>query len=385
MKRLKVLIALGMGIMASASGVVQVKAATYNFFVNFDDKEVDNFNDYRQSFSTDTYNLDATVNFYWQGTYRFDSCPTAFVADTAWSVRYRINGTGSFVQLGAVNLPNLPCTTTNINFGLVNVSIAVPGNLVELFIDDDTDFIEWQSRIIIAPNSDLNNRTLYLLGYRVYFDMTYDFNTTYLFNYFLSDQRYFSRSVNFLTATLNATQADRLTYVYTTAGDDEYYIYNSGGDPIGTTRKKYAIDYNEEFFRGESVGAGFTSAMTGTDEFLFPSTPASSSISFNYHYYYLNVSNVAQQLVNAPIFEFVEEDCGSFLALNVGCFINNAFAYITNDAPIVSDAFTLLNAGIEMAAQTFGIIGEFADDNVFGVLILAGFGFIAVKWFLKND
>jgi hypothetical protein len=52
---------------------------------------------------------------------------------------------------------------------------------------------------------------------------------------------------------------------------------------------------------------------------------------------------------------------------------------------VISDAFTLLNTGIELAAQTFGIIGNFSDDNVFGYLILVGFGFIAVKWFLKND
>jgi hypothetical protein len=38
-----------------------------------------------------------------------------------------------------------------------------------------------------------------------------------------------------------------------------------------------------------------------------------------------------------------------------------------------------------MAGQTFGIIGSFTQNNMFGVLILAGFGFIAVRWLIKND
>jgi hypothetical protein len=384
MKYLKVLTALAIGIMASSSGVVQVKAADYNFFVNFDTKEVANFAEFRQSFSTDTYNLQGMTTFSYQGSYRFDSCPTAFTADLNWVIRYRKNGTGGFTDLSFGTLPNFPCTTTNTTF-ISNVTTPLNNEIVEWIMDDDADFVELDNRISISANAALAGRTLFLVGYRSYFDITYDFNTTYLFNYFLSDLKYESLTTSNFTTTFNAVQDNELKYVYTTAGNDTYYINNSGGSNMGTTRKKYAIDYNEEFFRGESIGAGVSSAFTGTDQYTFISGTTTSVITNRYRYYYLNSSNLAQQIVDAPIFEFEEEDCGSFLALNVGCFINNAFAYITNDAPIVSDAFTLLNAGIEMAAQTFGIIGEFADDNVFGVLILAGFGFIAVKWFLKND
>jgi hypothetical protein len=385
MKRIKLLTALALGVVASSSGALQVRAATYNFFVNFDTKEVANFDDFRQSFSIDTYDLDAVTTFYWGGTYRFDSCPTAFTANMEWVVRYRINGSGSFIELGRIALPDFPCTTVNTTY-FAQRSLTIPTNLVETLIDDDDDFVELQSRIQTNSNAALNNRILYLLGYRHYFDISYDFNTTYLFNYFLSDQNFQDRNYGVVVPTLNATMNNELQYVYTTAGNDSYYINNSGGADIGTTRKKYAIDYNDEFFRGESVGAGFSSDMTGTDQFLFPASPSNVSFNYNYRYYYLNTANLAQAIVDAPIISFTEEDCsGGFLDVNVGCYVNNALAYIVNDAPVISDAFTLLNTGIELAAQTFGVIGAFSDDNVFGYLILVGFGFIAVKWFLKND
>jgi hypothetical protein len=384
MKRLKVLTALAMGIMASSSGVLQVKAADYNFSVDFSEKEVDNFDDYRQSFYTDTYNLDGVVNFNFIGSYRFDSCPTAFTLNANYFLFGRPNSTGSYVQIATGGLPDFVCTTTNTTYFAQISGAGIPA-IYDAIVDDDADYFQFRSEIRLANSVATNGRTMSLLGYRFFLEYSYDFNTTYLFNYFLSDQRYEGRVSTGATFTFNGVQTNQLQYLYTTAGDDTYTIFNSNSSDIGTTRKKYAVDYNEEFFRGESVGAEFDTSIFGTDTILFTSSTGSASLIHTYFWYYLNVSNVAQQLVDAPIFEFEEEDCGSFLALNVGCFINNAFAYITNDAPIVSDAFTLLNAGIEMAAQTFGIIGEFADDNVFGVLILAGFGFIAVKWFLKND
>lgn len=385
MKKLNLLIALSIGIISSASGMIQVGAATYNYFVDFSTKEVANFNDYKQSFSSDTYNLDATIKFNWSGSYRFDSCPTAFTANFIWQGRFRINGTGGYSGLASANLPDFPCTTTNTTF-LAEATATLPASIVDTIMDDDANFVEFLSRIIVPAGADttiLTGRTLYLVGYNVYFDLTYDFNTTYLFNYFLSDQNYAQRSFGGVNTTLNATQSNYLVYLYTTAGNDEYYIYNLDITSIGTNRKKYAVDYNEEFFRGESIGAGFRSTFTGTDQFTF--NGSSISFNWNYNYYFLNAANAAQAIVDAPQFNFDYDDCGSFLALNVGCFINNGLAYITNDAPIISDAITLLNAGVELAAQTFGIIGNFADDNIFGFLILVGFGFIAVKWLLKND
>jgi hypothetical protein len=384
MKHLKVLTALAIGVVASSSGMIQVGATTYNYFVDFSTKEVVNFNDFRQTFNEDTVNLDLDFNFTFQGSYRFDSCPTSFTLDVKFYLFGRINNTGSYIQLlPFIDLPNFPCTTTNTTY-IATITGTIPSNILDTIVNDDANFINIYPEMAFTQTGATNGRTLFLLGYRFYFDLSYDFNTTYLFNYFLSDQNYVGR----LTSgswTFTGTQENYLMYVYTTAGNDAYYIINSPSTNIGTTRKKYAIDYNQEFFRGSSVGAGFTTNITGTDRVVLGSS-GTSVIGHRYNYYYLNVANLAQAIVDAPLIEFTEEACGGgFLDINVGCYVNNAIAYLVNDAPIISDAFTLLNTGIELAAQTFGVIGAFSDDNVFGYLILVGFGFIAVKWFLKND
>jgi hypothetical protein len=381
MKKINLLLSTFIGIMASSSGMIQVAATTYNYFVDFSTKEVANYTAYKQTFNEDTTNLLLEYNFSFVGSYYFDSCPSPFTAN----IRYQLNAQptgGPYVEVARTELPDFVCTTTPTTY-----SASVSGTLGTLYLDalvnDDAKQIYFQPFIVITQSASTNGRRLYLSGYSFKFDLTYEFGTTYLFNYFLSDQRSTAR---FLTAgwTLGGTLSNYLAYVYTTAGNDTYYINNSNIGTIGTIRKKYAVNYNTEFFRGKSVGAGFNSVITGTDNYLLGSSGTIAN-GMDYFYYYLNVSNLAQAIVDAPEFNFAYDDCGSFLALNVGCFVNNALAYITNDAPIISDAITLLNAGIGLASQTFGIIGSFSDDNVFGWLILIGFGFIAVKWFLKND
>jgi hypothetical protein len=386
MKHFKILTTLALGILASSSGMIQVGAAVYNFNVDFATKEVVNFNDYKQSFNANTYNLETQAVFFWIGAYYFDSCPSAFTANVRWAARYRLNGSGGVTTLGTADLPDFTCTTIPTLY-IASQAVDIPEDAVLALIDDDTDFVEFTSRIDIPSNAALNNRTLYLESYSIYFDIKYNFNTTYLFNYFLSDQNFRDINLGGFTATFNSTPNHRLRYLYTTAGNDAFYLRNTNTTSIGTTRKKYAVDYNEEFFRGNSIGAGFQSDFLGlADAYLFPSSPTGVSINFRYNYYYLNSANLAQAIVDAPLINFTEETCsGGFLDINVACYVNNAIAYLVNDAPIISDAFTLLNTGIELAAQTFGIIGSFSDDNVFGYLVLVGFGFIAVKWFLKND
>jgi len=381
MKRIKLLTALALGVVASSSGMIQVAATTYNYFVDFSTKEVVDFTAYKQTFNEETIDLNLNYNFSFSGSYYFDSCPTNFTIDVVWRLNGQPSG-GSYVNIKDAALPNFVCTTTPTNY-VANITGTLSSLYLDSLVDDDAKQIYFDHYFILFQQAAASGRTLYLSGYNFYFDLTYDFGTTYLFNYFLSDQKQQGR-LSSGTWSYTATQNHRLVYVYTTAGNDDYYIYNSSTTNIGATRKKYAIDYNEEFFRGESVGAGFRSSLSGTDILIM----GSSGVAFtgwSYYYYYLNVSNVAQAIVDAPEFNFAYQDCGSFLALNVGCFINNGLAYITNDAPIISDAITLLNAGIGLASQTFGIIGSFSDDNVFGWLILIGFGFIAVKWFLKND
>jgi hypothetical protein len=384
MKHLKVLTALSVGILASTSGMVQVGATTYSFFEDFSTKEVTDFTAFKQTFNEDTSNLNLEINFEFFGEYKFDSCPTAFNLDVRYFFIARANGTGSFQTIGQASLPDFTCTTI-FTYYETNITSTLSSSFLDLVVNDDTDFIELAGQITFVSSVDTIGRTLSLQNYSYYFDLTYNFGTTYLFNYFLSDQRYQSR-LSIGTWTFNIPQISYLNYVYTTAGNDSFYIRNTDTSTLGTNRKKYAVDSDETFFRGQSVGAGFFSDHFGVlnDEVVLGASD--SILRYVFRYYYLNVANLAQAIVDAPLIDFNEESCsGGFLDINVACYVNNAIAYLVNDAPVISDAFTLLNTGIELAAQTFGIIGSFSDDNVFGYLILVGFGFIAVKWFLKND
>jgi hypothetical protein len=381
MKHFKILTILALGILASSSGMIQVGAVDYFFSEDFSTKEVVNFNNFKQTFSEDTINLDLKVELRWGGSYRFDSCPTAFTLNASWLLAGKINGSGFPITFQNNPLPDLVCTTNNTAY-TVFATAFLPSNILDLIVDDDLQFMQFESGIILSGSSLSNGRTLTINNFSTRFDIFYEFNTTYLFNYFLSDINFHGRfTVGSFTFT--GTQINKLVYVYTTAGNDTYYINNSGPGLPGTTRKKYAVNSDDRFFRGNSVGAGFQSSISQIDIAL---TTTNSILSNNYNYYYLNTANLAQAIVDAPLINFTEESCsGGFLDINVACYVNNAIAYLVNDAPVISDAFTLLNTGIELAAQTFGIIGSFSDDNVFGYLILVGFGFIAVKWFLKND
>jgi hypothetical protein len=378
MKRLKVLIALAMGIMASASGVLQIQAAGYLFYADFDTKQVTDFNDFNPSFQSSTVGLNNTLSITFNTFYKMNNCSSGVSSNANIQVFNQINATGSNPRIILEGF-TLPCRTNDTFIQRKFVRTLTPEVLATL-ISDDMNFVRFNAGFYVDFNASAPGRQISLFLPEFLFDVSYDFNTTYLFNYFLSDSNYVNR--NLTNATLVNAELNFI-YVMTTAGNDTYTILNSNTTtyPLNS-RRKFAVDYEGEFFRGDSVGSRYIlQANSGTMNL----SSSNSAIQNVYDYHFLNTASNSQAIVDAPIFEFEEEDCGSFLALNVGCFINNAFAYITNDAPIVSDAFTLLNAGIEMAAQTFGIIGEFADDNVFGVLILAGFGFIAVKWFLKND
>ena len=388
MKKTNLLVALSIGILASSSGMIQTQAALYTFNVNFSTKEVANFNDFKQTYTTNTYNLSSNVNVVINGSYRFDSCPTAFTLNAEYYGNARVNGTGTSYTLGSTSLPNFICSTTLQTYSATFSTTLAP-QIVQALMNDDVNFARLYSEVYWLQNSTVNGRTLYLSNFAYTYTVKYNFDTTYLFNYFLSDTRYLNKA-NAGSWTFRSEPITSVNYLFTTAGNDEYRLVNTDFlANLGTTRKKYAVDYNLEFFRGESIGASIsrkynTNAPYDTDYVVLGSSGVSAWGEF-YDYYFLNSANEAQAIVDAPVFNFTYQDCGSFLALNVGCFINNGLAYITNDAPIISDAITLLNAGIELAAQTFGIIGNFADDNIFGFLILVGFGFIAIKWLLKND
>jgi hypothetical protein len=393
MKQLKVLTALAIGIIASSSGIIQTNAALYTFSVNFTTKEVADFNDFIPSYSTNTYGLSTQIRTIYSGSYFFNSCPSPLTLDVSYFQQGRVNGTGTTYSFPSVSLPNFVCTTTPTLYSATSIGTLDP-NLVLALVSDDANFVRFQSTLNMAQNGATSGYVLNLSNFKVSFILEYDFNTTYLFNYFLSDTKYNSTSFfsgGGATWTRGSDEIISVDYLYTTAGNDEYRIVNTDFlGSLGTTRKKYAVDYNQEFFRGNSIGASITARYDTLSPFSVDyvtlGSSGSSAVINRYDYYFLNSANQAQAIVTAPIISFTEEVCsGGFLDINVGCYVNNAIAWLVNDAPVISDAFTLLNTGIELAAQTFGIIGSFSDDNVFGYLILVGFGFIAVKWFLKND
>jgi len=389
MKHLKILTALTLGIMASSSGMIQTQAALYTFSVDFSTKEVANFNDFRQSYSSTTYDLGASITWNWSGSYSFNTCPTIFTLDTFYERYWQLNGVGTIYDFGFQELPNFICST-NLTTYSQTVTSSVSDQFILAVINDDANHARIIANLGFRQAAASSGVKLRLHNYTTFLTLNYNFDTTYLFNYFLSDTQ-FNQQSRVGSWVIGSNPSTNLNYVYTTAGNDEYRLVNSDAlGNIGTLRKKYAIDYNLEFFRGQSVGARIRRTYDTLAPYTYDElTLGSSGISLTadlYRYYYLNTANEAQAIVDAPLINFTEENCsGGFLDINVGCYVNNAIAYLVNDAPVISDAFTLLNTGIELAAQTFGIIGSFSDDNVFGYLILVGFGFIAVKWFLKND
>lgn len=381
MRKLQLLTAMAIGISATAIGAIQVEAADYVYFVDFSTKTVANFNDYTQQFLSTTYdlklNLQVTVNTF----YKMNTCLPATASDVFLFTLYRANGTGSYSSLPNVDLPDMPCQTGD-TFYQITTQQNLDQSFLDLIINDDTNYIQIQPQLVIRGNNALTSRTITLTDVEFVYTMEYDFDTTYLFNYFLSDSVY-QFSFGSTGVTLTGTVDVDFDYVMTTAGNDRYFIINSNTTNYGTTRTKWAIDYNMEYFRGESIGSRYIITIPEVT-ISVAASGTNRGVGNSFGYYYLNAATANRAIVDAPEFDFTYEDCG-WDVFDIPCFINNGLAYITNDAPIISDAITLLNAGIAMAAQTFGIIGAFTTDNVFGYLILAGFGFIAVRWFLKND
>lgn len=381
MRKWQLVGALSVGIMASGSGYIQAQAADYVFFTDFSTKEVANFNDYTPIFLDTTNNLDNTLQWTFNTFYRMNSCLPAVAQNITLSIRYRLNGTGT-QYTHFETLPDMTCQAGD-TFYQITKEFTIPTEHLTFILSDDLNYILFQPQLIFESASLTPGRVITLTDPEFVFTLSYDFNTTYLFNYFLSDSGIQSMYSDATSTT--GTWSHNFDYVMTTAGNDRYFIVDNGSTvyPVGTY-KKFAIDYNMEYFRGESIGARYKVELDGFTSFTMVAS-GTRRVYPIYNYFYLNAANNTQAIVDVPEFNFEYQDCGSFLALNVGCFINNGLAYITNDAPIISDAITLLNAGMKLAGQAFGVIGSFSDNNVFGVLILGGLGLIAVRWFLKND
>jgi hypothetical protein len=381
MKLWKLAATVGVGIWASGSGVIQVQAADIIFDVDFDEKIVDDFDDYEQTFINTTNNLGNTIDINIQMQYYMTACPTATPTDMRLQNSYRLNGVAPTFSVPLVELPDLPCSTTSASY-FNETTTTIPTEHLEYIINDDADFIRFAPILRFRSSVAMVGRDIIIENLNFLYTVNYEFNTTYLFNYFLSDTNYVSLG---LSAGVFGTPVveNYFDYVSTTAGSDTYFLLNTSTTDYGTGRLKFAVDYEEEYFRGQSVGARHKSQIEGLNVII--SATVDQFIQPLYSYYYLNVSNKRVPLADIPQFEFEEQDCGSFLAVNVGCFINNGLSYVVNDAPIISDIFTLLNTGMQLGGQAFSVLGNFTDNNLIGVLVLGGAGLTAVRWFLKQD
>lgn len=382
MDKLKATLLVSMGILASGSGMIQVEATAYSYFVDFDTKTVANFNDYTQTFLDTTSDLDNRITYTVNTFYRMNACPPSAATDVFMQMRYQLNGTGTSYTTN-VELPDMPCTTVN-TFYQITGNISIPKAHIEYVVNDDANYIFFNPALLFRASGATPGRVITLTDPTFVYGLHYDFNTTYLFNYFLSDSQGGTFIPFLATLVPGGTIINDFDYVMTTAGNDEYFIINSNTTNYGTTRTKWAIDYEDEYFRGESIGSRYRMIYDGEITVNVPSSGSSANIVATFRHYYLNAANKEQDISNVPEFEFEYEDCG-WDAFDIPCFINNGLAYVVNDAPVISDAFTLLNAGMKMGGQAFAIIGQFSDNNLFGVLVLGGLGITAVRWFLKQD
>jgi hypothetical protein len=378
MKLWKVAATVAVGVWASASGSIQVDATSYAFFVDFSTKEVADFDDYRQNFSATTNDLGNNLQYTLNTFYNMSSCTPNLVQNVRLEVRYQLNGTGTAFGEN-IELPDMNCTTF-VAFYQITGSITIPTEHLAYILDDDANYLSFRPTFLFYNNAASAGRVITLTDFQFVLTTNYDFNTTYLFNYFLSDAQL--AGVSFYNAIESGTRITDFDYVMTTAGNDTYFLINSATTNYGTTRTKWAIDYEEEYFRGDSIGSRYKLIQPNIS--ITNVTTDIAFVQMRFNYYYLNAANKNQDIANVSTFEFEEEDCG-WDAFNIPCFINNGLAYIVNDAPVISDAFTLLNAGMRLGGQAFGIIGNFNTDNLFGVMILGGLGITAVRWFLKND
>jgi hypothetical protein len=383
MKKLNALIMLSIGVLASSSGMIQTQAAFFDYFVDYTTKTVANFNSFNQTFNPDTYNLNNSFNFKFSAQTKFSACPTNFTVNTFLQATYRANGTGSYTVL-TQQLPDIICSTTFQSY-VIERTFSVSNTIRNLIVNDDANFIEFLPYIGIVAPAASNGLTFQMKDADMEYTISYDFGTTYLFNYFLTDTQFTGTYGGGWSSPGGNTLLRNIEYVFTTAGNDTYRVFNNNFIDLGTTRTKYAIDVNGDFFRGESVGVNYDYFRLGILERVF-ATGGFYDYGFTGRLYFLNTANLAQAIVNVPQISFTSQTCsGGFLDINVGCYVNNALAYLTNTAPVISDLTTIVNTGIQFAGQTFGVIGNFTTSNMFGYLILGGFGFIAVKWLFKDD
>lgn len=363
---------------ASSPELRTVSAVNYNYNIDFSTKEVANFTSYKQMFSTSTYNLTNQAVFKITTDYKFDACPTTFTVDMAMQVIYAINGANDFYN-DVVELPDLTCSTTYKTYN-IQFTQALASQYLSPYINDDTNYMRFRPYLVIRANANTNGRLMTFKNPFFVYRLEYDFNTTYMFNNFLSDLKFGGTSLSGSTWNDTTTTFVGIEYLYSTIGNDTYTVFNTASTSIGTTRKKYAINVPDTWFRGKKIGVQFNMIKYGELKLTMGGT-GNAGIFSTYDYYYLNAANSQKAIINGPVFNYTYQDCG-WNVFNIPCFLNNGVAWLTNDAPLISDVIDVLNPAISIVSQAFGTIGNLNSGNLIGFLILVGFGVLVVRWFL---
>jgi hypothetical protein len=228
-----------------------------------------------------------------------------------------------------------------------------------------------------------------ITNFQIEWQFQFLYDTIYLFTTFLADvQSRLITTTGYTTITSLLSQIGVLFIYSNTITNTTFYRINNDdvSGSIGGTRKKYALSVPNAQFAGNQIGIKFRSNYSNG---LIRRTISGSSVSYigdTLRLYYLNASSPQLPISNVPVLTATYIDCGGLLSLNVGCYLNNALAWVLNDAPLISDAIPIVNGGMNFIGQGLGFVGSFVSGtNLITWLIVAGSGIIIVGWILKND
>jgi hypothetical protein len=366
----------------------EVTSTSYN--VNFANYEVANFDNYYEVFSEGVVGQYSYVYVDGGFQFSFNTCVglTSFTGEV--QLRYSLNGIGNSL-LKAIPFTLLCGTSLNDHYftsDFINLVDFDPLIVDYIYENETNNRVDFLTRIVINQSVGMNGKVLTIKDFT--FDLTYAvaFNTNYLFNTFMSRTQYNGlSSTSGWSITTDDTKVN-LNYLFseTIATETFYGVFNTNQNDIGTTEKLYAVQVDNVNFIGDRIGAN----LRNNHDLLMSRTMGStgtSTITHTQRVYYLNAAAQQQDIVEVPEFLVSYQDCGDLFALNVPCYLNNALAWVVNDAPIISPAINFIYNGIDFMAQGLGIFSVFIDDglNIFTWFIVGGFGIIVLKWIIKQD
>lgn len=367
---------------------VDATSQVITYEADFVDFEVANFLDYNQifnSFTSGQYNeINASVNV----GYFMNTNNPAVNLTCNLILRYALNG-GAQTTIYTSPAELVPPTTAqnffNIDFNLKNLDL-INANILPYIINNDNNYVNFYMRLQFNQNASTNGYVLTINKFEPLIEYAINYDTIYLFNNFLSHTKY-----NGLTTTGfsvgTTTNNVKLDFIYAnTILTNQYYgVFNTSELDAGLLEKRYAVNIPNVNFIGDRIGAQISNNLTGTITRTLTGS-GTALLTQDFRIYYLNGGAQTITPPALPLFNLDYLDCGSLLALNVGCYLNNALAWVVNDAPIISEGLTLVNQGIEFIGLGLYQLQLFEPSySVVLWVLVGGLGLLALRWALKND